>query len=476
MKQMMERQGIGGPNPHIVLGNLLGIRKIIQNAKAPNNQSTVLHNLEPLFFPYFVEWKKAYGKKFVYWLGREAVLYVQEAELIQQIASSPSLMWGRPEFLKRDRYPLFGNGLIMAEDQHWLHQRRIVLQALSAERVKGMLATVIEATVPVLNEWGAKIVHQGAQSGPVEIEVDADLNNITTHVISKMLFGSCYYKGFHILDKLKALQQAIFKAVRFVGVPGSRFIHRATNRKAWKLCEEINKLIIEIINERMESKSSCSMADDDLVGVLLKEDGLLSRDDMVDECKTLLLAGQETTKLSLTWTLMLLALHPQWQHRLRSEVMEITRGDYPNTNMLSKMKFMTMAMNEAMRLYPPVSYTVRQAKQDIKVGKVELPKGMSVFINIVGMHHDPDIWGYNDVFSFNPERFQNGNKMSGFMPFGFGGRVCVGEKMARMEHKAILTMILSRFSFCLSPNYIHSPSFALSIMPSHGMQLLFTKL
>lgn len=72
----------------------------------------------------------------MYWLGSEAVLYVQEPELIQEISSSGSFNWGRPAFLKNDRFPLFGNGLIMAEDQDWLHQRRIIGQALTAEKVK----------------------------------------------------------------------------------------------------------------------------------------------------------------------------------------------------------------------------------------------------------------------------------------------------------------------------------------------------
>uniref|UniRef100_A0A0D6R745 Cytochrome P450 n=1 Tax=Araucaria cunninghamii TaxID=56994 RepID=A0A0D6R745_ARACU len=473
-KQMMQCQGILGPYPKLLLGNLLDMKKITQNA-SKNHNFPVTHNLEPRFFPYFVQWKKAYGKSFVYWLGSEAVLYVQQPELLQEIASSGSLNWGRPAFLKNDRYPLFGNGLIMAEDQDWLHQRRIVGQALTAEKVKGLFATVMEASLPVVNKWSRRVM-EGGQSG-VEIEVDGDLENITTHVISKLLFGSSYEKGFVILAKLRALQQALFKSIRLVGVPGSRFISRVGNRKAWKLGKEVNVLIMEIINARLESNTTG--LGDDLLGLLLKEvrhGKGLTMQDVVDECKTLLLAGQETTKLSLTWTLMLLALNPHWQQRVREEVKEITRGADPDVDMLSKMKIMTMVLNESMRLYPPVAYTVRQAKQDLHVGNLKIPKGMSVFINIVGMHEDPDTWARDDVYEFKPERFSNGEsskRNSGFMPFGFGGRVCIGEKMARMEQRAILSMIISKFTFSISPNYTHSPSFLLSIMPSNGMQLLF---
>lgn len=487
MQMMMYRQGISGPNPKFLLGNLLEMKKITDMAAKMN--SPVDENLEPRFFPYFVEWKKKYGKKFVYWLGMEAVLYIQEPELINEISSSGSFNWGRPAFLKSDRFPLFGNGLIMAEDQDWLHQRRVVVQALTAEKVKGMLDTVLEACGPVLDEWAEKM-REGGNGCCVEIDVEGDLNKVSTQVISKLLFGSSYGKGFQILDKLKLLQHTIFRASRFVGIPGISRL--APNKKARDLGAEADFLIMELIEERLQRSSAGAGFGDDLLGLLLSETktpstrdrGLknyMTTQDVVDECKTLLLAGQETTKLSLTWTMMLLALNPVWQDKVRVEVMEITGGThYPDINMLARMKNMTIVLKESMRLYPPVSYTVRQAKQNVQLGSFVIPKGLSVFINIVGLHGDPDIWGEDDAYEFNPERFHvmsNSKKNAGgFIPFGFGGRICPGEKLAHMEQKAILSMILSKFSFSISPNYKHSPTSLLSIMPSNGMQLLFHRI
>ncbi|GLJ21843.1 hypothetical protein SUGI_0408360 [Cryptomeria japonica] len=477
MKQIMQSQGVQGPNPKFLLGNLLDIKKIVEKTLT-QHKSAAIHQLEHRFFPYFVEWKKTYGKSFVYWLGIEAVLYVQEPELIQEISSSGSFNWGRPGFLKTDRFPLFGNGLIMAEDQDWFHQRRIVGHALTAENMKGLLGLVMDASLPILDDWVLRVM-KGGQSG-VEIEVDGELNRITGHVISKLLFGSSYRKGFEILDQLKALQHALFKATRFVGVPGSRFIPWGGNKDVWRLGKKANLLILQIINARLECNTKG--LGDDLLGVMLLELNQLkglTLQDIVDECKTLLIAGQETTKLSLTWTLMLLALNPHWQDRVRAEVLEITKGVQPDNNMLSKMKVMTMVINESMRLYPPVSYTVRQAKQDMKMGNLKIPKGMSMLINILGMHQDPQLWGRQDVYEFDPKRFsnvENIKKNNGYIPFGFGGRICPGEKVARLEQKAILSLIVSKFSFTVSPNYVHSPKSLLSIMPSNGMQLIFSLL
>lgn len=84
---------------------------------------------------------------------------------------------------------------------------------------QGMLATVVEASGVVLHGWDEKMRERGNGCG-VEIDVDEYLNKVSAQVISKLLFGSSYEKGFQILDMLKLLQQTIFRANRFVGIPG----------------------------------------------------------------------------------------------------------------------------------------------------------------------------------------------------------------------------------------------------------------
>jgi len=59
----------------------------------------------------------------------------------------------------------------------------------------------------------------------------------------------------------------------------------------------------------------------------------------------------------------------------------------------------------------------------------------------------------------------------GYLPFGFGGRMCVGRNLTFMEYKIVLTLLLSRFTFKVSPGYKHSPSIMLSLRPSHGLPL-----
>lgn len=138
-----------------------------------------------------------------------------------------------------------------------------------------------------------------------------------------------------------------------------------------------------------------------------------------------------------------------------------------------------MVIQEALRLYPPAAFSVREALQDIEFKSILIPKGINVQMVIPMLHHNPDIWGPN-VYEFKPERFADGIKNAckipqAYMPFGMGPNICAGQHFAMSELKVILGLILSRFSFTLSPTYRHSPTFGLLIEPKYGVHLHIRK-
>ncbi|CAN6709564.1 unnamed protein product [Malus baccata var. baccata] len=137
---------------------------------------------------------------------------------------------------------------------------------------------------------------------------------------------------------------------------------------------------------------------------------------------------------------------------------------------------MGWVMNEALRLYPSSPTAQRQAKAGIHViDDLSIRSGTNMWIDIVGVHHDPALWG-EDVNKFKPERFKDDihgeckHKM-GYLPFGFGGRMCIGRNLTFLEYKIVLTLILTRLSFTISPTYSHSPSIELTLRPSYGLPL-----
>lgn len=139
-----------------------------------------------------------------------------------------------------------------------------------------------------------------------------------------------------------------------------------------------------------------------------------------------------------------------------------------------------MVIHESLRLYPPVSVVSREALKDMRFGNIFVPKGVNVWTNVLSLHTDPEIWG-PDAYNFNPERFSNG--ITGacelphlYMPFGVGPRICLGQNLAMVELKILISLIISKFSFTLSPNYVHKPTLRLVTEPEHGVELLVKEL
>jgi len=202
---------------------------------------------------------------------------------------------------------------------------------------------------------------------------------------------------------------------------------------------------------------------------------------MVDECKTFYFAGHETTNGVLAWSLFLLAIHTDWQEKARKEVFELFGQESPNAEGIARLKIMSMILNETLRLYPPVISLLRRVEREIGLGKLILPANTYVLLPVLALHHDSEIWG-QDVHLFKPERFADGvakatnNNIAGFIPFGFGPRICVGLNFATNEIKIALSMILQRYKFILSSNYVHHPVPLITIRPKNGIPIVFNKL
>lgn len=152
----------------------------------------------------------------------------------------------------------------------------------------------------------------------------------------------------------------------------------------------------------------------------------------------------------------------------------------PDFNSLNQLKTVTMILYEAMRLYPPVPGFTRFIHKKTKLGDLVLPGGLEIFVPIMEIHHDPKIWGEDSKY-FKPERFSEGISMATkgqgtYLPFSGGPRICIGQNFALVEAKIALAMILKRFSFQLSPRYVHAPLFTLTLQPQYGARLILQKI
>lgn len=138
-----------------------------------------------------------------------------------------------------------------------------------------------------------------------------------------------------------------------------------------------------------------------------------------------------------------------------------------------------MVIQEALRLFPPAGFVVREALEQVQIGNLKIPKGVCTWTLISTLHRDLSIWG-QDANEFRPQRFKDGLYKAckfpqAYIPFGLGTRLCVGRNFAMVELKVVISLIVSNFKFSLSPNYVHSPVFRMLVEPEQGIQLRIQK-
>ncbi|KAG2307968.1 hypothetical protein Bca52824_027716 [Brassica carinata] len=492
IKKIMARQGVTGPKPRPLSGNILEISAMVSQSVSKDCDS-IHHDIVGRLLPHYVTWSKQYGKRFIVWNGTDPRLCLTETELIKELLTKHNGVTGRSWLQQEGTKNFIGRGLLMANGQDWHHQRHLAAAAFTGERLKAcqqfinlmqrMQKHMVECTSRLVERLRKEVGEEG------EVEIGVEMHQLTADIISRTEFGSSFEKGKELYNHLTVLQRLCAQATRHLYLPGSRFLPSKYNREIKSLKKEVERLLIEVIQSRRDcaEMGRSSTHGNDLLGLLLDEmdsdmnninDNNNNLHLIMDECKTFFFAGHETIALLLTWTMMLLADNSAWQENVRDEIRDVCgcKG-LPSVDQLSKLTSLNKVINESLRLYPPATLLPRMAFKDIKLGDITIPKGLSIWIPVLAIHHSEELWG-KDANEFNPERFGGKPFAPGrhFIPFATGPRNCIGQSFAMMEAKMILATLILKFSFTMSKNYRHAPIVVLTIKPKYGVQVILKPL
>src|SRR5262245_17136385 len=170
---------------------------------------------------------------------------------------------------------------------------------------------------------------------------------------------------------------------------------------------------------------------------------------------TLLLAGHETTAMTLSWTFYLLSLHPGARRTLEQELDAALPlpGGVARLEDFPRLRYARMVLDESLRLYPPAWVITRSADADDEIGGFAIPAGSRVLVSPYVTHHDPALW--DDPEGFDPQRFapeaQEGRPRYAYFPFGGGPHLCIGAGFAMMEATIALATVARRLHLDLEP-------------------------
>jgi cytochrome P450 len=202
-----------------------------------------------------------------------------------------------------------------------------------------------------------------------------------------------------------------------------------------------------------------------------------------DECKTMFLAGHETTALTLSWTWWLLSLNPDAKVKLRDELERVLDGRAPTLADLPQLTYTEQVIKESMRLMPPAWSIQREAREDVEIvgpsgARYLIPQGRDVMMSQYAMHRDPR-W-FADPERFIPERwtpeFVKGLPKYAYFPFGGGPRLCIGQQFAMMEAMLMVATIAQRFDLALAPNQRIEPQPSITMRPKYGLTMMLKAL
>nr|CAB3495407.1 unnamed protein product [Digitaria exilis] len=475
------RQGVRGPAYRLYFGNTRESKAMLRAATSGHTLDRSSHDIIPRVMPQHRAWTSLYRKVYLWWFGSTPALCVGSYDMVKRILSDKVELYPKPS-PPPALLALMGMGLVFTQGDDWVRHRRIVSPAFAMDKLKMMTGAMAACAGEVIREWESRAAANG---GEVMVEVGKQFAELTADVISHTAFGSSYRQGKEVFLAQRELQLIAFASFATTRLPGAQYAPTKSNLRRWRLERKVRDTLVAIIDERMRMAAAKEEAyGHDLLGLMLEanacgEDGksAMSMDEIIDECETFFFAGHDTTSHLLTWAMFLLGTHPEWQHRLRAEVLrECGTGGAITGDALNKLKLVMMVIYETLRLYGAVTRILRTTTADVDLCGVKVPKGTLLLIPIAMLHRDDEIWGA-DAGEFNPLRFRNdvgraAAHPSALLAFAAGPRSCIGQDFAMMEAQATLALILRRFAFEVAPEYVHAPTDIVTLQPLQGLPIV----
>ncbi|KAL9697747.1 hypothetical protein quinque_001188 [Culex quinquefasciatus] len=189
--------------------------------------------------------------------------------------------------------------------------------------------------------------------------------------------------------------------------------------------------------------------------------------------------GSETTAYTIANACLLLALHPDVQNKLHSEITQIFPDAHPDISpqSLSSLHETESFLKELLRLYPIAPIIARETVESFELDGVRFPKGTIFLLNFYQLHRRQDLWGA-DSTRFDPDRFSGERSKEpqhsfAYLPFSGGPRNCIGHRYAMMTLKIMLVHLLRNFKLTTSltmEDVKFKFAMLLTLMPEHSIR------
>ncbi len=337
--------------------------------------------------------------------------------------------------------PILSPDMVLMQDgqQHRI-SRKLILPVFHRQAIASYFDTIKLVCTEAMADWGERGT----------INLSAELHKLTLAVVVKIFLGS---------EKTEEIQQVSEWFTTLVdslnGVikwDNPLTLHGRGQTARRKIVDYIR----QVIKERAASGDLEQSTD--VLSLLLNtvdEDGnKFTETQVINQAIGFLFAGHDTTSSLMSWLLFELGNRPEWRQKLRDECQQVMGCEPISIGHLRQLPNMANAIKEGERMYPPAFVISRMAMADIKYGGYLIPAGWYVCIFPMLTHRLPEI--YQDPDAFDPDRFappREEDKKQPYSLIGFGGGIhsCVGMELAQMEMKIILSTLLQKYDWTVTP-------------------------
>lgn len=402
------------------------------------------------------------------WLNRRSLL-LDHPDHIEYV-----LRTNNRNYLKSKNYEpvklVVGEGLIVSEGDFWRRQRRLAQPAFHRKRIAGLASLMVAETEAMLERWASS-----PQGCGEPFDVHREIGSLTLRIVAKALFGANV--GEDAVGRISEAQAFLNGYVdsRMGALP--KLPHQVptpNNTRYRRALKDLEGIVYSLIEGRRKDEGG-----EDLLSMLLE-----ARDEetgegmggvqLRDEVMTLLIAGNETTAVALSWAWYLLSGHPEVNQRLHEELDAVLGGRAPTFEDLPRLPYTTAVLKEAMRLYPPAWIFSRRPIEDDEIGGYQVPAGTTVLISPYVTHRNPAYW--EEPETFDPERFEEGRSEGrlelAYLPFGGGPRKCIGDRFALTEGVLVLATVAQRYHLRLVSGRKIAPEPLVTLRPKGGVPVV----
>lgn len=324
---------------------------------------------------------------------------------------------------------LLGNGIIVSDGPFWRRQRRMMQPAFNRKVIGRLSQQIQRCNRDLFQQWWLLAEKQEV------VNISEVASELALQIVLRALFSDD-------LDTL--IEQQGGNPFSILTEDPARDMQLVLKFRA------LAKLLLDLIHTRRKEKPERY----DFLAMFMdardKETGAEMTDrELLDELMTMIIAGHETSAITLNWVWYFISQYPEVEARVHAEVDKATYEDVPAFEDLHQLSYVKQVVEEALRYYPPVWLFTRKSINDDTLGDYFIPAGSDIFISPYYLHRHPDFWP--NAEQFDPDRFTDANirdqHKQAYIPFSAGPRRCIGDFFATVEMQMHVGLMARHFRF-----------------------------